>query len=67
MDLSPTEFLIFVIYSFFVPILLLNMVIAIITDSYERVMANSVPADCRKLATMLVEMEEIVNFFSAKI
>jgi hypothetical protein len=43
------------------------MVIAIITDSYERVMANSVPADCRQLASMLVEMEEIMNFISVKI
>ena len=32
------------------------------SDSYERVMANSVPADCRQLASMLLEMEEIFNY-----
>ncbi len=44
---SPAHFFIFVIFSFFVPILLLNMLIAIMSDSYERVMANATPADCR--------------------
>jgi hypothetical protein len=51
-----------VIFSFFIPILLLNMLIAIMSDSYEKVMANRVPADCRQLASMLLEMEEIINF-----
>jgi hypothetical protein len=37
------------------------------SDSYERIMANSVPADCRQLASMLLEMEQIVNFLSEKV
>jgi len=49
--------MIFIIFSFFVPILLMNMIIAIMSDSYERVMANAIPADCRQLASMLVELE----------
>ena len=36
------------------------------SDSYERVMANSVPADCKQLASMLLEMEQIINFISKK-
>jgi len=40
------------------------MLIAIISDTYERVMANATPADCRRLASMLVEMEQIINFLS---
>jgi hypothetical protein len=32
------------------------------SDSYDRVMDNITPADCRKLASMLLEMEEMVNF-----
>lgn len=42
------------------------MLIAIMSDSYERVMANAIPADCRQLASMLLEMEELVNFFKIK-
>jgi len=42
------------------------MLIAIMSDSYERVMANSTPADCRRLASMLLEMEQIVNFLALK-
>jgi hypothetical protein len=42
------------------------MLIAIMSDSYERVMANAVPADCRQLASMLLEMEQIVNFLTKK-
>ncbi len=37
------------------------------SDSYERVMANSTPADCRQLASMLLEMEEIFNYLSLKL
>ncbi len=66
-NFTLTQFLIFVIYSFFVPILLLNMLIAIMSDSYERVMANAIPADCRQLASMLVELEQIMNFLSIKV
>jgi hypothetical protein len=43
------------------------MLIAIMSDSYERVMANSVPADCKQLSSMLLEMEQIVNFLSDKL
>jgi hypothetical protein len=37
------------------------------SDSYERVMANLIPADCRQLASMLLEMEELVNLLKFKI
>ena len=45
--ISATQFAIFIIFSFFVPLLLMNMLIAIMSDSYERVMANAIPADSR--------------------
>jgi hypothetical protein len=63
---STTQFIVFIIFSFFVTILLMNMVIAIMSDSYERVMANATPADCRLLASMLLEMEQIVHFISLR-
>ena len=43
------------------------MLIAIMSDSYERIMANSTPADCKQLASMLLEMEQIVNFIKVNI
>jgi len=66
-DSTTTYFIIFTVFSFFIPILLLNMLIAIMSDSYERVMANKIPADCRQLASMLLEMEQIVNYFNIKL
>jgi hypothetical protein len=45
----------------------MNLVIAIMSDSYERVMANSTPADCRILASMLLEMEQIIQFLRMKL
>ena len=43
------------------------MLIAIMSDSYERVMANKIPANCRQVASMLLELEQIVNFLNIKL
>ena len=40
----------------------MNLLIAIISDVYEKVQSNSKAANARSLAGMLLEMEEIVNF-----
>lgn len=45
----------------------MNLLIAIMSDSYERVMDNLIPADCRQLASMLLETEELVNLLKFKI
>jgi len=51
------------IFSFFVPLTLMNMLIAIMSDAYERVQSNAQAADTKILADMILEMEELFRFF----
>lgn len=44
---SGLQFIIFVVFSFFIPLILMNMLIAIMSDAYERVQANAVAADSK--------------------
>jgi len=57
------QFIIFALFSFFVPLVLMNMLIAIMSDVYERVQSNAAAADARQLAEMIHEMEELVMFW----
>ena len=40
----------------------MNMLIALMADSYARVQTNAASADARALAEMLKEMDEVVQF-----
>ena len=62
-----THFIIFVIFSFFIPLVLMNMLIAIMSNTYARVQSNSAAADARQLAEMIQEMEEVIYFFKSRI
>ena len=61
-DYTTTGFIIFAFFSFFVTLIMMNLLIAIMSDSYERVQANSLAADARILASLILEMEEIYNY-----
>jgi len=41
----------------------MNMLIALMADSYTRVQTNAIAADCRALAELELELEELVYFF----
>ncbi len=45
----------FFVFSFFVPLVLMNMLIAIMSDTYARVQENSIAANNRALGGMLLE------------
>jgi len=57
------QFLIFVVFSFFIPLLLMNMLIAIMSSAYERIQENSEAADARMLAELQLEYEEVITYF----
>mmetsp|Transcript_22378 Transcript_22378/g.16861 ORF Transcript_22378/g.16861 Transcript_22378/m.16861 type:complete len:123 (+) Transcript_22378:2239-2607(+) len=57
------QFIFFVVFSFFIPLLLMNMLIAIMSSAYERIQENSEAADARMLAELQLEYEEIITFF----
>ena len=63
MDFPVVQFLIFIVFSFFIPLVLMNMLIALMSDSYTRVQTNAIAADCRALAELELELEELVYFF----
>ena len=54
------QVLIFSLFCFLIPLLLMNMMIAILSDSYERIQSNAVSADAKAMADMLLEIEQIV-------
>ncbi len=63
MEFNVVRFTMFCLFSFFIPLVLLNMLIALMSDSYARVQTNAVAADCRALAQLELELEELVYFF----
>ena len=60
---NPLQMILFSLFTFFTSLVLMNLLIAIMSDSYERVQANAAAADARSLADMILEMEQIVNYF----
>jgi F0F1-type ATP synthase membrane subunit b/b' len=62
-EFTTVKFTVFVLFTFFIPLLLMNMLIAIMSDAYERVQSNAAAADARQLADMQLEYEEIVYYF----
>src|ERR1700761_1861799 len=55
------QFFVFAIFAFFIPLTLMNMLIAIMSDVYQRVQENAVSADAKSLADMTLEMEEFIS------
>jgi hypothetical protein len=58
------KFLMFSMFTFLIPLTLMNMLIAIMSDTYARVQENAEAADTRSLAEMCHEMEVVVRMFS---
>jgi len=54
------------IFTFFIPLLLMNLLIAIMSDTYSRVQSNAISSDARALAEMILEMEELYRFFGVR-
>ncbi len=65
-SIGLVQFLIFALFLFFIPLVLMNMLIAIMSDAYERVQSNAQSADSKILADMILEMEELTRFFKNK-
>ena len=62
---SPTNFLtwiLFIIISIVNPVIMLNLLISIMGDTYGRVKAGKVIADARELAGMILEVETLMSW-----
>lgn len=64
-DLSDSNdnlagWVLFIISSCVMPLIMLNMLIAIMSDTYARVMADILPSDFFELNQMILEQEEVL-------
>lgn len=59
-DYSPAQWVLFVISSVFMPLVMLNLLIAIMSDTFERVTNSMVEADGRELNSMILEQEAML-------
>ncbi len=58
-QITMFEYVVFVFFVFFITLVLMNLLIAIMGNTFANVQANIVSADLRILAKMLIEIEEI--------
>lgn len=56
-DNTISDWLLFIIATFLMPLVMLNMLIAIMSDTYSRVMSELVPSDYMELNEMILEQE----------
>lgn len=56
-SLSPIFWIVFFLSSIMNPIILLNMLIAIMSDTYDRVQDDQVVADCKEMAELIIQAE----------
>ena len=61
-NMGPFEKAIFVIESFLMTIILLNLIIALMSDTYEEVMTNIVQLDGRQLNSIIIQCENFLFF-----
>ena len=54
------SFVVFIIGSFLCPLIMLNLLIAIMSDTYDRVQDGMAIADTKEIAEMLLEIEEVM-------
>ena len=59
-DYNLAEWVLFIIASIFIPLVMFNMIIAIMSDTFERVTTGMVEADGNELNTLILEQESIM-------
>lgn len=59
-DYSVFEWLAFVIASLFIPLVLFNLLIAIMGDTYDRVQTNAKCVDLQQQAELVLEIESLM-------
>ena len=52
---STSKWILFVFSSIFMPLVMLNMLIAIMSDTYERVSSGMIEADGKELNSLILE------------
>lgn len=63
---SLGQFIIVAIFTFVLTLVMMNLLIALMGNAYERVQANNRAADAKALAYMLLEIEVFYTAFRCK-
>jgi hypothetical protein len=58
-DLTLGEFTVLAIYAFILPLIMMNLLIVLMGNTYEKVQSNFKSADATALASMLYEVESL--------
>ena len=56
------EWALFIVSSIFMPLVMLNLIIAIMSDTYERVTSGMVEADGKELNSLILEQESLMFY-----
>jgi hypothetical protein len=59
-DYNAAQWTLFVLSSIFMPLVMLNLLIAIMSDTFERVNNSMVEADGKELNSMILEQENML-------
>ena len=54
------QWILFTIFTLMIPLVFLNLLIAIISDTFDRVFTNKTISDYKEKASLILEMEEIL-------
>ena len=65
-DYDRSTWVLFYVASVMIPLVMFNMIIAIMTDTYERVTNGMMEADGRELNSLILEQEELMIFTKDK-
>ena len=63
---DTTKWVLFVIATIFLPLMLLNLLIAIVSDTFDRVYSNRVSSDYKELASLILEQEYLMFWNRSK-
>ena len=66
MNFSSLEYFIFIIAVLFIPLIMFNMLIAIMGDTYDRVKEDSIKRDYHELVWLLYEYEVVGNILRCR-
>mmetsp|Transcript_741 Transcript_741/g.416 ORF Transcript_741/g.416 Transcript_741/m.416 type:complete len:117 (+) Transcript_741:19-369(+) len=56
----PFDWIVFVLATLFMPLIMLNLLIAIMSDTYEKVASDMIEADARELNELILEHESFL-------
>ncbi|CDW80622.1 wd-40 repeat protein [Stylonychia lemnae] len=61
-EFTVQQWILFIISTFFIPLVLFNLIIAVMGDTYDRVQTSAASVDLKEQAKLVLEVEGLLNF-----